>query len=88
MTAVVRLQLAIEASTGCMNQAASNYDPTATIAGVCEFPEVVYEPTAEVDVAPAYIGGCTDPTADNYDGADYDDEFRTFDLQLKMPRVA
>ena len=77
-----QFQLAIEASTGCMNEAASNYDPNATIAGVCEFPEVVYEPTADFE-AEEYVGGCINPSADNFDeNADFDDGSCVFDSRF------
>ena len=51
---------------GCTNQAATNYDPLATVDdGSCVF---VTTPT------PVNIGGCMDPLADNYDStATFDD---------------
>ncbi len=69
---------------GCMDAAACNFDSTATISDFasCEFPEAGYgcdgNCLADVDgdgVCDEFeVAGCTDATADNYDGNATDDD--------------
>ena len=51
---------------GCMLPAASNYDPRATIPGVCVFEEGPCLPALPVYSGDIIVRGCTDPSATNY----------------------
>ena len=51
---------------GCMLPAASNYDPRATIPGVCVFEDGPCLPALPVYSGDIIVRGCTDPSAINY----------------------
>ena len=64
-----------ESCADCLNPAACNYNPAATLEGECDFDScrgctdpaaLNYDPTATIDDGSCRIAGCLDPEADNY----------------------
>ncbi|MFW0871364.1 MAG: hypothetical protein ACKKL4_02840 [Patescibacteria group bacterium] len=64
----------LDATIGCMNPNASNYDPSAIISsgqcnfGGCIIPSALnYNPSATIDDGSCVVEGCVNPEATNYD---------------------